>query len=121
MQYYLKFMLSLYRNSEIKLANFAKPKSPTKQAMMKTRLLPRSQRLLWLSVLGSMTFQGYATELAELRLAHKSNITFNMLGTLPVSGIITSAKDGSPIIGASVFVKGNPKLVLQLMPQENSN
>lgn len=87
-----------------------KPKSPTKQAMMKTRLLPRSQRLLWLSVLGSMTFQGYATELAELRLAHKSNITFNVLGTVPVSGVITSAKDGSPIIGASVFVKGNPKI-----------
>ena len=78
--------------------------------MMKTRLLPRSQRLLWLSVLGSITFQGYAAELTELRLAHKSNITINLNGTLPVSGVITSAKDGSPIIGASVFVKNSPKV-----------
>jgi hypothetical protein len=45
-----------------------------------------------------MTFQGYATELAELRLAHKSNITFNVLGTVPVSGVITSAKDGAQLL-----------------------
>lgn len=77
--------------------------------MKKIRLLHFSQRLMWLSVLGGITLNGYSN--VEYGSNHLTKvIESTTLATVPLTGNVTSAKDGTPIAGASVFVKENPKV-----------
>ncbi|WP_428664882.1 SusC/RagA family TonB-linked outer membrane protein [Runella sp.] len=78
--------------------------------MKKNRLLKKNQRLLWLSMVGCLTLSPFSYARAyEKGTAVAENPAKSVLSR-ELTGSVVSAKDASPIVGASVVVKGNQRI-----------
>ncbi|MEA5258204.1 SusC/RagA family TonB-linked outer membrane protein [Arcicella aquatica] len=78
--------------------------------MKKIRLLKSPQRFLWLSLIGSLAISGYShanvnkNTVTYLRKPSEKSVVKE------IGGKVISAKDASPVIGAAVFIKENPRV-----------
>ncbi|MFD1819675.1 TonB-linked outer membrane protein, SusC/RagA family [Pseudarcicella hirudinis] len=75
--------------------------------MKKIRLLKTSRQLLLLSLVGSISLNGYSN--VEKSTNSAFSTTAETLLT-ELKGKVTSAKDATPVVGASVFLKENPRI-----------
>ncbi len=79
-------------------------------SMKKIRLLKSPQRFLWLSLIGSLAISGYShanvnkNTVTYLRKPSEKSVVKE------IGGKVISAKDASPVIGAAVFIKENPRV-----------
>ncbi|AYQ32564.1 SusC/RagA family TonB-linked outer membrane protein [Runella sp. SP2] len=78
--------------------------------MKKNRLMKQNQRYLWLSLAGCLTFSPFVPSDAHGtgRVNLQNTAKFAVIGEL--KGTVVSAKDATPVVGASVIVKGNQRI-----------
>ncbi|MEA5141227.1 SusC/RagA family TonB-linked outer membrane protein [Arcicella rigui] len=78
--------------------------------MKKIRLLKGSQRLLWLSLIGSLAISGNSHANVNKNIPTQLSKSTQKGIVREIGGKVISAKDASPVIGAAVFVKENPRI-----------
>ncbi|MES2517063.1 MAG: SusC/RagA family TonB-linked outer membrane protein, partial [Bacteroidota bacterium] len=90
--------------------------------MKKIRLIKSSQRLLWLSLLGGLTMSNYSSHAKVNEKDFTLIRSFSKLNQVnKIGGKVISAKDASPVIGASVFVKESPNVGTSTDAEGNFN
>jgi len=78
--------------------------------MKKVRLLKKNQHLLWISMAGCLTLSPFSFVDAH---KNKGILALNSAKVAVISdltGAVLSAKDATPVVGASVIVKGNQRI-----------
>lgn len=78
--------------------------------MKKIRLLKGSQRLLWLSLIGSLAISGNSHANVNKNTATHLPKSARLSIVKEIGGKVIAAKDASPVIGAAVFIKENPRV-----------